>query len=932
MDIFLHPAYMVAGGALVSAPILIHLINRMRFKRVRWAAMEFLLKSQKRNRRRLIIEQLILLLLRILLVLLTAFLVARFVFAGSGEKGTLHVVVIDDTPSMGDRHRTPQGQELTAMDVGKQQLAALIRQALQANAPQQMTVYLLSDLDTPVFDQRLNDLSLDQLKSKLDVVRAGAVHVDPLPAIAKAREVFSLDRESRQHVLHIVSDFRDIDWAAGPGVEKLIEEIDHLLDTGVNLSLIDAAHPDRSETKGVALDHGNVAILDLRAEARMAAAAVPIEFTATIANFSSSPVTPFLKISVEGQQDFGGSRPVDRPIEPGGVARQRFQLLFSKKKPASEVRESDSKEERERKRLADREFFHVSAEIEGEDAGLRADNVRDMVIEVRQRVPTLLVDGGGADSRKEHGDSYHIEAALGAARAYEVDRRSPDDLDNTDLDLYPSIYILNVPRFKSEKTVAKLKEYVNRGGSLAWFVGEKVQAEYYNETLFRKAGAVFPLLLTPRPTEPLTEEEREERLQRDEQPKILFPDKSEPPEGDPVRGLWFQRPVFRYLLIQRYWPAQPRFQWDPEKKEARELIVLPNRRPMDDYKQRAQELIAQAIEQTRDLAATDPGLNKYIPELETARRDVITALGTSYLGNLVTAIDKVLNDPGSDKEPVRPGLKDLWSQPKLAALQRQIQEFHDTVLYGEPLVVSRRVGKGKVIACLTTAGTATNWNDWGGGSQASWTYPMFLMDLQRYLISEGDDLNRVTGESVVRTFDASRYKPEVKATFEAQPDPDARDERAQRPGPVALGTFPLDLKDNSLTFRFNNSKKPGVYTFEFTQLAPGTDGLPDTTAYAFNIDAARESNLKRASKEKLERVRANNDSRSGRITLRSPSDSFERFRNRQPDASESPWLYLFFLGVLVCEQAMAVHLSFHLKGNEAAPPAAAGPATAAEAA
>src|SRR6266436_6413202 len=75
---FLLPWTMAAGGVLISAPILIHLINRMRFKRVRWAAMEFLLKSQKRNRRRLIIEQLILLALRILLVLLAGFLIARF--------------------------------------------------------------------------------------------------------------------------------------------------------------------------------------------------------------------------------------------------------------------------------------------------------------------------------------------------------------------------------------------------------------------------------------------------------------------------------------------------------------------------------------------------------------------------------------------------------------------------------------------------------------------------------------------------------------------------------------------------------------------------------------------------------------------------------------------------------------------------------------
>jgi hypothetical protein len=932
MDIFLHPAYMVAGGALISAPILIHLINRMRFKRIRWAAMEFLLKSQKRNRRRLIIEQLILLLLRILLVLLAAFLVARYVFAGSGEKGTLHVVVIDDTPSMGDRHRNPQGQDLTAFDVGKEQLAALVHQVLQANSQQQMLVYLLSDLDTPVFDQRLSDASLDQLKNKLDGSHAGAVHIDPLPAIVKAREVFALDRESRQHVLHIVSDFRDIDWAAGPVVDKLMEEIDKLLDAGVNLSLIDTAHPYRRETKDVALDHGNVAILEVRAEARMAAVAVPIEFTVTVANYSSAPVSPFLKVSVDGQQDFSGSRPVDRPIEPGAVARQKFQLLFTKKRPAIEVRENDPREERERKRLADREFVHVSVEIEGESAGLRVDNVRDMVIELRQRVPTLLVDGGGSDSRKEHGDSYHVEAALGAARAYEVERRTADELETTDLHLYPSIFLLNLPRFKSEKTVAKLREYVESGGSLAWFVGDKVQAEFYNETLFRMAGGIFPLLLTPRPTEPLTDDEREDRLQRDEQPKILFPDKQEPPESDPIRGLWFQRPIFRYLLISRYWPAQPRFLWDPEKKETRELIVLPNRRPMDDFKQPAQELIGQALEQTRDLANADPTLAKYIPELEKARRDVITALGTKYLGNLVAAIDRILNDPGSDQEPVRPGLKELWAQSKLVGLQRQLQEFHDTVLYGDPLVVSRRVGKGKVVACLTAAGTATNWNDWGGGSQASWTYPMFLMDLQRYLTSEGDDLNRITGDTVVRAFDAARYKPEVKATFDGQPDPDAKDERARRPGPVVLGTFPLDLKDNTLTFRFNNSRKPGVYTFEFTPIGAGTEGLSDAAAYAFNVDAVRESNLKRAAKEKLERIRANSDPKAGRITLRSPGDSFERFRNRQPDASESPWLYLFFLLVLVAEQAMAVHLSFHLKGTEAAPTAAPGPVRQAEAA
>src|ERR1017187_3672952 len=101
MEFFLNPWYMAAGGALVRSPIIIHLINRMRFKRVRWAAMEFLLKSQKRNRRRLIIEQLLLLFLRCLLILMTGLLLARFIgctgaFGNAYEKqSNLHVIVLD---------------------------------------------------------------------------------------------------------------------------------------------------------------------------------------------------------------------------------------------------------------------------------------------------------------------------------------------------------------------------------------------------------------------------------------------------------------------------------------------------------------------------------------------------------------------------------------------------------------------------------------------------------------------------------------------------------------------------------------------------------------------------------------------------------------------------------------------------------------------
>src|SRR5215216_4204578 len=124
--LFLNPGFLFIAAALVSVPIIIHLINRMRFKRIRWAAMEFLLKAQKRSRRRLIIEQLILLMLRCLLVALAALLVLRFFGFGLGsifaaQQDNLHIAVLNDDLSMNDQHRDNDGVR-TAFSVAKKEV------------------------------------------------------------------------------------------------------------------------------------------------------------------------------------------------------------------------------------------------------------------------------------------------------------------------------------------------------------------------------------------------------------------------------------------------------------------------------------------------------------------------------------------------------------------------------------------------------------------------------------------------------------------------------------------------------------------------------------------------------------------------------------------------------------------------------------------
>jgi hypothetical protein len=910
MELFLHPWYMIAGGALVSSPIIIHLINRMRFKRVRWAAMEFLLKSQKRNRRKLIIEQLILLLLRILLVLLAAFLVARFVGAAINRgQGTAHVVVVDDTLSMADRWKE-NGQERNCFDVAREQMQQLVRHAAEAGT-QDMQVLFLSDLDNVAWQQRLGPSSVEDIGKFMKNHQPTVLHVPPVEGLKKARDLLNASPHG-QKVLHLVGDFRDVDWGSGADADELAKEIARLTEAGVNVSLLDCAHPYRSETRGATLNHENLAILDFRPEARMVAIGVDVDFHVTLLNSSGREKKPFLKVLVDGEEDLRGSQQLEA-VPAGRTRDYKFTLSFNKKKDGPE-------------------FVQVSVQVAVEETGLQADHVRDVVIEVRKKVPVLLVDGRGpASVKEERSDSYHIDNAFQSSRAFEAIPKTLDELEAMDLSDYPTIWLVNVPEIRSDKLIGKLQDYVERGGSIAFFLGDKINPKFYNEVLHKQHDGLFPMMIADRPTEPLTEDEKKDRKQKDEQPKILFPDPLHPVVKE---GLAPYSPSFRFLMIDRYWPAQPRGQWVADardEKQNQNIILMPNRRSIDDYKSRAQELGNKALELTKELAEQDKDYQKFVPVVEAHRRAIINALTTPYLFNLKVAIDRLLNDPGVENDPNRPKMEELWRQGRMRTLALQLREFMRTVEQGDPLLVGRKYGHfgGRVVAFTSSAGTGYNWNEWGGGNPVSWSYPAFIMDLQRWLTSQGEEYNRlVTPKDVNIAFnlDPARYQSEMKVEFRPQAElkPAAKEGgegEAAQPKELkrVVQKVKLTLKNDLLTWTFTDARQPGVYFFEVQPLKPGAE--PEVRAYAFNVDAVAESNLQRTPRDKLEPRTEAKSLRAGKVRLLSPGDSFEAFRNREPDVSESPWLYLLFLIILVAEQAMAVHLSFHLKGGEGAHPA-----------
>ena len=100
--------FLATFAALGAIPVIIHLLNRRRFKVVSWAAMEFLLATIKKNYRRLQLRDIILMCLRAAALVFLALALARPTIASSGalsslgqEGRTSAVIVLDNSLSMG---------------------------------------------------------------------------------------------------------------------------------------------------------------------------------------------------------------------------------------------------------------------------------------------------------------------------------------------------------------------------------------------------------------------------------------------------------------------------------------------------------------------------------------------------------------------------------------------------------------------------------------------------------------------------------------------------------------------------------------------------------------------------------------------------------------------------------------------------------------
>ncbi len=483
----MNPAMLGLGALAVSLPIIIHLLNKRRFKIVNWAAMDFLLDAEKKNRRRVQLQHWILLLLRCLAMLLLGLLLARPLLPSSlagllSEKQQFErIVLLDDSLSQQAPH-----QNRPAFDGAKEALLQFLSELAAGNdSENRLTLYLTSKPSQPILANE--PITVGTLPNLSEIIRGlecsdGAANY-PL-ACEEIQRYVAGQREGVARVLYLMSDLRERDWAAAasPGEASLGKLLEKIAANLANGCVVDCGSPQDQ----------NVAVVDLESPDLLVANRV-IRFNAEVKNFGQKTLNKFRVLFQVNDQ-----APQYETIEslPAGQAvTVTFRHLF---RPQERENSTSGLAGEGPSPSSD---YRIRVEIDRQSLGddqmvldqLPNDNVRRLAASVLDYVPVLLVDGDPS-SISERSETYFLRYLDVFGTGLHNDVISATELETISLANYRILFLCNLDQVSSDR-VKTIEQWVQEGGALVFMPGNQVRAETFNETFVRDGQGISPLRL-----------------------------------------------------------------------------------------------------------------------------------------------------------------------------------------------------------------------------------------------------------------------------------------------------------------------------------------------------------------------------------------------------------------------------------------------------
>ncbi|MHC4506738.1 MAG: BatA domain-containing protein, partial [Planctomycetota bacterium] len=442
---FLNPLLLL-GTLAVGVPVLIHLLNRYRFRETDWAMMRFLIPATRIRSRQIKIQDVLLLVLRCLAVFLVILALARPTIRPEGASWPLGetragaVIALDASFSMHHTTGTRTRFEQALDQVRK------IAATLKPGDP--VTLVLVGSRMRVLL--RNAPFDAERLEKELTgLARSGPLperlNLDTLPGLLLplVKEMKAVRRE-----VYFVTDAQATQW------RTISEEA-----KAGSRELAEAAHGVFFLPVG-SKEAENLAVTRLELASGLLRQGAMARYAVTVRNFGDQPRDGAVVVcQLEGTT-------VDqrtlRLLAPGEA--ETVSMFVPLNQPGA---------------------VKVSASL-GADP-LELDNARYAVAEVRAQVSVLCVDGDPSSEPFEGAADFAV-AALGtgefeAAEESLTVRSVPWlALPSESIADHDVVMLVNVPDVP-EAQVAALYDLVRRGGGLIVFVGDNTKPQTWNERM-----------------------------------------------------------------------------------------------------------------------------------------------------------------------------------------------------------------------------------------------------------------------------------------------------------------------------------------------------------------------------------------------------------------------------------------------------------------
>lgn len=483
---FLAGMFAIAGAVGASIPLIIHLLNRERARRLVFSTVRFIQMSHQTNVQRHKLKRLLLLLMRILMLLLLGFAFARPFFAEDPATvpdlgGVRNAVIILDT-----------SYSMQYSEVFANAKKEAIKRLDSLESADAVALVLSADKSRQVLPI---DSEHSHVRSAIENAELTNYTTDYLDAFQSADDILKAVSVGQKQI-YLIADLQKSGWENFLETDRLSPDVD--------IEFVDVSAEQRNNRAVTAINVPPVVLIDQK----------DTELVARIHNYSAERVEN-LPVSLFIDDNKVETRQLD--IEPDDSSDVVFRVKID----------------------LQTESAHTGR-VEIESDALEIDDVRYFTVQSMKSIKVHCVNG----ERKRNDiddEAFFLTRALVDVGddSVPIDYTESTTIPTTNaIQKYDVLIIANVSKMSATEA-ERIKTYVAAGGGLIFTLGDKVDSGVYQQQFGQTENSLLPCTLMQAVGDPIGKEEFQV-IANVEYRHPIFAPFSNPNHGDFAKGRFFR--------------------------------------------------------------------------------------------------------------------------------------------------------------------------------------------------------------------------------------------------------------------------------------------------------------------------------------------------------------------------------------------------------